>query len=105
LGDVVTPDLSRRRIQFFKETPDDWHPSYRVPDDVRFKDKTYVVVTLHENFTPEGGLHRVSVWGMDDTGMDVDYENWHEAVGTFTAISMLESISMKKLTELGFEPF
>ncbi len=106
MSKVKAPILDRRRSSFFKETYDDWHPSYKIEGpDARYPGG-YVCVSLHRNFTFEGGLHRVSVWGQDDTGMDRDFDFLPDAEALYIRLAMNpEQLTKNWLLSIGFNWF
>ena len=56
-------------ISMFKETEEDWYPSFKIERDVRYKGLVKVsfieLIPSHE--------WRVCVWGQDDDGCEIDF--------------------------------
>lgn len=91
-----------KRITVYKETHDDWHPSYTVHgwDDLK-------LVTV--SFTQTGpnpdvgdGEWRVCVWGEDDCGMERDYSDKSLALAMFNKVIQWEFVDMSDLKKHGF---
>lgn len=97
--------MKRQRIEAFKRTHDDWCSNFKIEQDMRYKDVKLVVVTFHKNFTVDGGLHRVSVWGNDDLGMDYDTQDELEAMSIYKDLVSLEYVDKDRLLAIGFNYF
>ena len=61
-----------------------------------------VKLTLHEQL--HDGEYRVSVWGTDDLGMDIDVRTLEEAKTIFNNLKN-KTVSFEMLERLGFECF
>lgn len=88
----------------FKPTKDCWYPNF--PDN-------QVRVTLHmfiPLFNKKGKfhnhMHRVSVWGADDCGMEKDFKQSElgQAKDLYNLLIQQPSIERKYLESLGFIP-
>lgn len=73
------------------KSPDNWHPSF---------DDGTVEVNLHY-YKQEGRKKwRLSVWGDDDFGMEIDDLDINKAFEIFRKID--DGITQKRLKEIGF---
>lgn len=86
-----------------KRTEDWWCGNYN---------RNYVKVQFHGNIIPPGYVpdtpcYRVSVWGNDDFGMDLDFEVEHEAKDMFRHITnrRVKNVNIDWLESLGFKVF
>lgn len=87
------------RIEVFKETTDDWFPSYKVYD------RKLVTVSLTQTGPDPNagnGEWRVCVWGADDCGMERDYTDLSQAREMFYQVIEWEYVNMSELTLNGF---
>lgn len=80
-------------MQVFKQTSDDWYPSYKL------EDQQLVKVRLLEL---KNGLWRVCVWGNDDFGLERDYCQYEDAHEMFQIIIKQPQVSQKFLRVCGF---
>ena len=88
------------RVSVFKETTDDWCPSFEIKGDARYKYHLVEVSYLELS----DGMWRVCVWGQDDMGMERDFEP-HERVKAWEVfISIIEQqyVSYDFIKNLGF---
>lgn len=88
----------------YKETTDDWYPSYKIKDtSIKLVEVAFTKTGQDpKNFK---GEWRVCVWGADDCGMERDYqgpETETECWNMFLQVIGLKDVTMKKLKELGF---
>jgi hypothetical protein len=81
----------------FKLTDDDWHPAYRM-----FNNLKLVRVRLETGLF---GSVVVNAWGMDDTGMEKWFieKDREKAIALYNSILDLPSVNKDKLRELGLE--
>lgn len=86
------------RVEFFKETKEDWYPSYFVNQGTP-SEKKLVRVTLLGPMSD--GQFRVCVWGNDDLGMDFD-STQDACVKMFEHLSSIETIQKNALIKFGF---
>ncbi len=61
------------RCDVFKRTTDDWYPPYVLEDGRALVRVSFIKLT-HSEY-----LFRVCAWGMDDFGMEKDFEKEKEA--------------------------
>lgn len=91
-----------KKYTVYKETSDDWCPSYELSTHFQTDIKSMAQV----NFGGlSDGMYRVSVWGADDIGMNIDFKSDFNALSMFLKVLQLDDITMDKLTELGFKQF
>jgi hypothetical protein len=79
-----------------KLTQDNWCPNYL---------DRYVEVTYIENISPPGKkkkISRVCVWGEDDCGMEMDFEDKKVALKIFMNVMEMKFVNMRELKDLGF---
>jgi hypothetical protein len=57
---------------------------------------------LNKDFKP---IYRVSVWGGDDTGMDIDFDNPEEAKKLFNELKVLNYLNVDTLRSYGLKYF
>lgn len=74
-------------------TTDDWYPNY--PDN-------QVLLSLSKLNT---GNYRVSVWGQDDVGYDIDIKEITEACKLYQKLKERGNVSYEYLKTQGFNPF
>jgi len=84
----------KRKSVFIKAT-DDWCPNF--PNDE-------VELSICKLTFPET-LYRVSVWGADDCGMNVDIKDINEALALYNKIKSKGTVNMQYLSKLGLESF
>ena len=86
------------RITVYKETTDDWYPSYKCSD------MQLVSVTLCQTgpYPPINGEWRVCVWGADDCGKERDFDLYDAAVQCFHDVINMPFVNMKELKDRGF---
>ena len=87
-------------LSVFKQTKDDWYPSFKIAGDVRYSD--LVSVSYIELFP--SGEWRVCVWGQDDMGVELDFPPHKriEAWDVFISIIEKEYVEISFLESLGF---
>lgn len=88
------------RLSVFKETKDDWYPSFKISDDLRYEG---LVEVSYIELVPSGEW-RVCVWGKDDMGMEYDYPP-HERIkawNVFISIIEKEYVEYSFIKSLGF---
>ena len=89
--------MKQSRIVRFKKTQDDWCPNY--PNNE-------VKVVCSTNMEHEGKVwHRVSVWGDDDLGMEIDFfgkDGMKKAGDMFLKVIKLKFVNKNVLKQLGF---
>lgn len=94
------------RVEVFKETDDDWYPSYRLAgfSPVSDEKRMLVLVAFCGNISPpnERKFHRVSVWGADDCGMEYDCERAGECWTMFVRVIKMEKVNRDELKKMGF---
>lgn len=81
------------RITVFKETDEDWYPSYLCDN------RKMVRVIFLKLFT---GQYRVAVWGDDDFGMERDLDDFSDAWDDFERVISAPLVKRDFLTKLGF---
>lgn len=93
------------RIEFYKETADDWHPPFEL---VAARDKNLVRVSFLQlgpivRF-PGDMAWRVCVWGADDDGMEIDYpeDKKDDAWDMFVRVMSMPRVNKTQLFALGF---
>lgn len=96
-----------QRLSCYKRTLDDWAPSYRLaypheltPIEDLPPERRLVEVNLSKL---SNNLTRVSVWGGDDTGMELDFDGEFEARAVWLTVLSLDNVSKSELTRLGFK--
>lgn len=82
-----------KRKECFVNTTDNWYPNY--PDN-------QVLLSLSKLNT---GNYRVSVWGQDDVGWDIDIKEISNACNLYHKIKNRKTISYEYLKTQGFNPF
>lgn len=83
------------RIDVYKDTQDDWYPSFRLND-------RHDLVRC--SFFPLGdGLWRVCVWGNDDAGVERDFDNKDQAKAVWDAVLRMEHVNRDLLEALHFQ--
>jgi len=85
---------TRRRIEFYKETNENWYPS--------FEGKYGIKLLRVSHMQLSDGLYRVCVWGADDFGMEIDLADQAEAWGFVEKILSMELIHQSNLRAIGF---
>ena len=92
--------MSYDRVELFKETDDNWYPSYTLEG---FKQKL-VQVAFHGNISPpnEPKVYRVSVWGADDIGMEYDCSRAGESWSMFVRVINMKKVNVAELKQMGF---
>ncbi len=94
-----------QRVEVLKETDDDWHGSYVYPDWYKgVQNQGFVKVSFHGNIAVPGNdpMWRVSAWGNDDLGMDIDFKTEAEATEMFLTVISLNKVNKQQLRDLGF---
>ena len=96
------------RVIVYKETEDDWSPSYWRTTRL-YPDSGSAIVELSLfPLTNEGNdpiLWRVAAWGGDDCGIDKDFGTAEEARTAFYELVNLPVINKQTLLDRGFEYF
>lgn len=90
------------RFRCYKETTDDWCPSYiRSTANYPNEGPKLVEVSLLELHT---GQFRVCVWGGDDLGMEKDFpaDQQSQALNQFLTLLMWPNVNRDDLTTEGF---
>lgn len=91
------------RVEVFKRTQDNWYGNYRVEGDQRVSDLVEVCfLNLLPTQTPGSPNWRVCVWGNDDCGMELDFENETQAWTMFLQVIGLKYVNRNSLIALGF---
>lgn len=91
-------EVTRRRIEMFKETLEDWHPSYILNQGTASEIKLVRVTLLGPM---SDGQYRVCVWGNDDFGMDFD-STQDACVKMYEHLCGVATIQKSALKKLGF---
>lgn len=86
-------------VSVFKETEDNWYPSFEIKGDARYK---YLVEVSYLELSD--GMWRVCVWGQDDMGMERDFEPYERMKAWEVFISIIEQhyVSYNFIKDLGF---
>lgn len=50
-------------------------------------------------------MWRVSVWGEDDLGMDIDFQEKDDANEIYNKICSMNDVTFERLKKLGLKPF
>ena len=92
------------KIEVFKRTQDNWYGNFKVRDDRRVE--SLVMVSFHGNICSYNSkldpIWRTSVWGNDDTGMEIDCATEAEAREKFQQVIEMEYVDRAPLLKLGF---
>lgn len=91
-------DIQKPTIQVYKETSEDWYPSFNL--STTHTSKGLVRVSFHYPVSTNHS-YMVSVWGADDCGMELQFTDKQEAMNCFMGIISLKDITMSQLKELG----
>lgn len=83
----------------FKNTSDDWYPSYLLNDDTKLVKVSFTQTGLNP---PINGKWRVCVWGADDCGMEKDFTSEQEALFCFLDLIALSNITFEELSTREF---
>lgn len=86
--------------EVFKRTTDNWRPSYKMDDG-----KTMLASVTFTQIEPESLIDvkwRVCVWGNDDCGMELDFDDEKIAWCCFLRVIGLDDVTIAALLELGF---
>lgn len=89
----------RMPVVSYKKTDDDWCSNFA---------GDLVCLKFHGNINPPNSktkLYRVSVWGDDDIGMDIDFDKKTEAISFFTKVDAMPVLNQKELLAMGFNWF
>lgn len=79
----------------YVQTDEDWCPSFQVEDEnVRI-----LQLTLTETFF----AYRISVWGADDFGMELDNLSESDANKMYNDICRMSNVTREALKQLGFK--
>ena len=89
-------------IDVYKQTDDDWYGNYKVVDDARVSDIVKVSFCQTGPNPPINGDWRVCIWGNDDMGMEMDFDNETTALNMFYQVIGLVKVNMSLLKKLGF---
>jgi hypothetical protein len=81
------------KLEKYVVSPDNWNPSYS-DGNVRV-----FIVELKGSCPSNISKYRVGVWGMDDTGMEFDYDNMQVAMHVYESID--NGITYRTLQEMG----
>ena len=92
----VGAPMTSEKVTIFKETTDDWHPSFFLND--WYKGTKLVRASF---LGLADGSWRVCVWGADDCGMEKDSESKEVAWNAFLAIVKLEYVNKDILKTMG----
>ena len=90
------------RIEVYKQTDDNWCGNYKVVGDCRVSDIVEVSFCQTGPNPPINGDWRVCVWGNDDLGMEMDFDNETTALNMFYQVIELDKVNMSLLKKLGF---
>lgn len=98
------------RTSVFKLTTDDWYGSYTISDYYNGVEKPMLVEVIYngriEMSNPEYPDHppvwRVSVWGNDDCGMEMDILSEGVAKDMFLRVISMKYVDRDDLIRLGF---
>lgn len=95
----------REHLEKWVQTPDDWYPSFSKPEwtgpqDPAQRGKGGFVLVRFSHLSD--GLYRVSVWGADDTGMELDLKSRMEALALYKILP--NPVTKLELCALGFHP-
>lgn len=87
-------------LKVFKQTKDDWYPSFKIAGDVRYAD---LVLVSYIELVPSGEW-RVCVWGQDDMGVELDFPPYErvKAWDVFISIIEKEYVEYAYIKSLGF---
>jgi len=85
-------------IDVFKKTDEDWYGNFKIKDDHRYPDR-FVRLSLSQLDNKE---YRVSVWGNDDLGMELDFVDKSVARDLFSKLCLKDVINRRLLLSLGF---
>lgn len=92
--------MKHEKLTAMCPTVDDWYPNY--PND-----EVKVRCSLNLTFGNQGVWHRVSVWGDDDCGMEIDFHGTDKkdtAIQVYHMVLCNLPVSKTKLKLLGFKP-
>ncbi len=90
----------------FKHTHNDWYPCWKLDrPDARFPLSKGLVQVSVIQFIDKSG-YRVSVWGADDDGMEMDFGNSGQdrikAIHMFKKLIKRDYVNKSYLAQLGF---
>lgn len=91
-----------KRITVFKETTDNWFPSYKVEGRAYLQLVTVELTQTGPDPNAGNGEWRVCVWGGDDCGMERDFDDLSQATDMFYQVIGWESVDVSELTQHGF---
>ena len=91
-------DIQKPSIKVYKETSEDWYPSFKL--STTHISKGLVKVSFHYPVTTHNG-YMVSVWGADDCGMELQFSEKQKAMDCFMNIISMKDITISQLKELG----
>jgi hypothetical protein len=93
------------RVDVFKCTSDDWYGSYKLRTAYTGNtEQMLVTVSFCQTGPnpPTNGDWRVCVWGNDDCGMELDFNDAAKAWQCFQDVIQLEDVTFESLKERGF---
>ena len=92
--------------KFYKETSEDWHPSFRVETDNHVESYPVVGVRYHDmsdRCVKKGDeFYRICISGADDTRMELDTRERSRADEVVASILAMETLTYEGLKALGF---
>jgi hypothetical protein len=101
-----------RSIACVKNTQDDFYPNFNKNQVIL---KFHSCINSYEKYIGTGrkkrlnesfqAIYRVSVWGGDDTGMDIDFDNPEEAKKLFNELKVLKYLNVDTLRKCGLKYF
>lgn len=92
------------RVSVYKETLDNWCPSY-ILSTKNYPNNGPLLVKvswIKLPFYKEKQLWRVCIWGGDDLGMEIDFEEESSSLDIFIKVISEPTISFDCLKRLGF---
>lgn len=95
---AIKDDIQKPTIQVYKETSEDWYPSFNL--STTHISKGLVRVSFHYPVSTNHS-YMVSVWGADDCGMELQFADKEKAMDCFMNIISMKDITMSQLKELG----
>lgn len=88
----------------YKETKEDWHPSFQLCTK-NFHNDTTKLVRLHffAYISKKPFLYRICVTGADDTRMELDTKDLQRAKNTWAVLLKATDVSRLLCTSIGFK--
>lgn len=97
-GSTIEDDIQKPSIQVYKETSEDWYPSFNL--STTHTSKGLVRVSFHYPVSTNHS-YMVSVRGADDCGMELQFTDKQEAMNCFMGIISMKDVTMSQLKEFG----